>query len=293
MNYTTNYKLSRGQRNDKKWGELLRYPFQTKNSGEVLTLIGKSTYSPRKVLPWLTGNRLKINQKLFNLKRAQLRAMFSPSHPHRLEQQTNNIYILSSRIKPLEVMEVVCAFLLMREDIRMGDLLGHIVQAVSHYLLEEGGDGLQAFSVLGFLCTTGAYLPFLCTTGAYLPFVTEDRLGCGQIINLISMNIKKNCMSAIFVTRDMIAIEQYVGEWIGKFWTCIADVGSDLHQKIVCYIMAHRVSVQSISMICEATVAGLARILNQGSSDKSSFTLSNPKIFLDQEVFLGYLFALD
>lgn len=49
-------------------------------------------------------------------------------------------------------------------------------------------------------------------------------------------------------------------------------------------------SLEAFSRVCEATITGLSRILNQGIRDKSVEVLSNPQIFLDKELFLSYLF---
>ena len=136
-------------------------------------------------------------------------------------------------------------------------------------------------------------MSYICCSGSYLPFLTENHLQEMEKIGKISYNIKKNCMSATFLTRDRVPIEGYVHQWIHTFWACIADIGSSLHEKIIYFIMAHQMSLESLSKICEATVESLSRILNQGSTDKSAYTLSNPKIFLDEEVFLRYLFVME
>jgi len=48
-------------------------------------------------------------------------------------------------------------------------------------------------------------------------------------------------------------------------WLNISEHKSSLREKILYYLIINDVSLIAVSKICEATVAGLSRILNQGS----------------------------
>lgn len=50
-------------------------------------------------------------------------------------------------------------------------------------------------------------------------------------------------------------------------------------------------SLEAMSRVCEATIVGLSRILNQGNREKSIEVLNNPRVFLDKDLFLTHLFA--
>lgn len=62
-------------------------------------------------------------------------------------------------------------------------------------------------------------------------------------------------------------------------------------EKILYYLLINQVSLRAVSKVCEATIVGLSRIINQGNRDKNIEVLNNPRIVLDEEVFLNYLFA--
>lgn len=76
----------------------MRFPYQRSSKEEVLKLTLRGTYSGKKIIPWLAQNKQKLNTNVFNLKRAQLRAIHNPYNMHRLETKSAAICTLGNKI---------------------------------------------------------------------------------------------------------------------------------------------------------------------------------------------------
>lgn len=134
-------------------------------------------------------------------------------------------------------------------------------------------------------------LSSVCCSNGYLPFLLQDPVLIQNSIQKICLNIRNNCPSVSFLLKNGIALEGFVSQWIFTFWSTVADNESPVYEKILYYLLMNQADLQSISRVCEAVVVGLRRMLNQGSTEKSVYTLSRPKIFLDEDVFVEYLFS--
>lgn len=132
---------------------------------------------------------------------------------------------------------------------------------------------------------------YLCCNGVLLYFLENDIDSMNYVVVEICSRIRCNCSSASFLIRDKLPLDQYVGGMISSFWLNISENRTSFREKILYYLLINQVSLRAVSKVCEATIVGLSRIINQGNRDKNIEVLNNPRIVLDEEVFLNYLFA--